>query len=348
MAKEGVIGEIERKSLEISEFIFHVIDPDQEGPLYLSEVELESQQIEFFRERILEVSKGTQFEFLDKESGLTYKACESLIENTEENFVTESKRLAHHFTSLHEGRMSPGVFIISILKVNTGEGEASLVSLIKMDYRRVLQLKVDGEKGTLQEIVQALVEDKASLQKVALVDVGDNYVWDVLGVDKKTRESVADYFRRFLGVQEREDASVLTRRAFSEVKKWASENKEKLPEGEDPSTFRNRAYEYFNTHTTFDTEEFLEMVVYDYDMDRKKELELSLQDRLESIGVAGQTFPVKPGSLKHPNQNRIKTDTGVAISWEGPAEAKNVELPKSKSNDDFYHIVIKTPEYQLE
>lgn len=347
MAKESTFTSAERASLKICQFIFHIIIEDEDEPIFLEEVRLTSQQKDFFRERIADVSTGTQYIFLDEQDSNFFNNCQDLLSNPEERFIPVSRRLALDFHSRHKGNASDGVFIVAIVEIETNGEVAKLISLIKMDHTRVLQYKTEdteeGKRAIIEEIPRSFVEDKAAMQKVALVDASDVFAWDLLAVDRtKPSGGIAEYFRSFLSATERENDSVLTRKAVSEVRQWA-QLQESLPPDEDVSTYKHRAILYMETHDQFETDEFVRMVVCDQNEDRKAEMSQSLHDHLAEAGVAGQGFSPKPQSLpKSLRKNKRETLEGIRIEWEGAAIDKGLRIPPEPDDNGVYDIRIRT------
>ncbi len=350
MAKDSVLTPVEKASISIKNFIFHIIIPGEEKPSYLSEVVLTGSQRSFFCERLAQAAEGTQYLFTDKNAS-TPMRCKRILDNPDSNFLEESKGIAQEFLNHHKRQMSSGVLIVALINVMRDNESIPLISLLKMDHTNVLEYLTEEKDGgvvaKLQEVLNTFVEDKSALQKVALIEINDKYSWDVLAKERKSADGVADYFKGFLSVTEREDASYWTRQAFSSVASWAFENKEKLPEDQDPSSYKLRAIKYLETHSEFNTKGFLDMVILDDNPDRRQELRDSLNERLADKGIAGQTFTPKPDSIKSGvRKNRRITKEGVTLEWEG--EAKTAGIQFEKQPDGRQRIIIDTHGFSQE
>lgn len=117
--------------------------------------------------------------------------------------------------------MNDGVFIISIASIRTRK----LLFLIKLDYKKVYEYKLKNNKALLEEVKNTFSEDKTAIQKVALIDINPNVVWDVLVFDRSCPSGITKFFGNFLSVIPRETESDLTKKAQSCARRWASLNK---------------------------------------------------------------------------------------------------------------------------
>ncbi len=116
-----------------------------------------------------------------------------------------------------------------------------LLFLVKLDHKKVYEYKLKGNKALLTEVQNTFVEDKSAIQKVALIDISEKVVWDVLVYDRSKPTSITDYFRNFLSVNERETELILTGKAISLVNRWAGQNRAALDPEQEPSQYKNRA-----------------------------------------------------------------------------------------------------------
>lgn len=345
MPKQGVLTSGDKQRIKISHFIFHIIITDEDIPHYLDEVVMTDEQQKFFKDRLIDSSTGTQYLFLEKDKSDLVRSIKEIINNPEEKFIEKSRELASNFVRFHKKTMSDGVYIISLIKLYDN---TPLLYLVKMDQKKVLRYKVEstdtGKRAILEEIINTFVEDKNAIQKSAIIDIGEYYQWDVLAFDrsKDGGKGITDYFRNYLGVIEREDASVLTRKAVNAVRQWATIYSEDLDE--DPSIFKERAIQYLKTHDTFDSEEFMNMVVYEEDYEKKSLMLKSLREYLSEEGIFGQVFSPKPESLSKADQKNIReTAEGVRLEWLGSAKSKGIKVPsKVDPSDNLYHISIYT------
>lgn len=333
----SVLTQAQKDSLEIENFIFHIIDPDRPNDdeiVELDEVRLESAQKKFFLDRLREVAEGTQYKFLEDAVNLKEK-CESII-STPNDFVKLSRQLTRDFSGRHRGSMSAGIFIVcQVSYLATRDNKQQLIFLLKMDKQQSFSYSYKTQDGKRIAIVKenpnALNESKTAVQKCALIDVSDEFDWDVLAFDKSAKPHLTDYFKAFLGVVERDTNSNLTRTAISTVRKWIrsvlKDSPEDIPDGEDKNTYTSRANDYLFNHDAFDTDAYIDTVVKDTDRERKARLSASLRHYLTESGVAGQTFEPSPGSLTASERSvKYKTVEGVTITIEGSLDAAGFKI----------------------
>lgn len=335
-AKESHLSGSELDSLRLTRMIFHVWNPLHDPVLTLLDAELmmeEGSYIPFFEDRLRAASRGTQFVF-SGDHRPTFELCRELTQPQAE-FVPLSKQLASAFSSHHRGRqMAAGVIIVALAQVTTNAGVLPLVFVLKLDHRPVVTYRLTHGAGDvraqIQHIIDALVEDKAAVQRSALIDVSDHFSWDVLASERNegTAPELRQFFKAFLSVEPREDASVLTRRAISTVTQWAkSLPPDELPDGESWGRYKERAVQYMLDHAEFDTDEFIGTVVRDEDPARRDRVKAALREQLREKGVDGQVFPTKPQSVAlSERRTRIVTDVGVQIIFEGDRETHRVEV----------------------
>lgn len=349
-AKESVLTPAEKASISIEHFIFHIIIADAEEPNYLTEVLLTDTQRGFFCQRLAQAAEGSQYLFTDKNAS-TPARCSRILDNPDTSFLEESKGLTQDFLNHHKRNFSSGVFVVALIHITRNNETIPLISLLKMDHAKVYEYLTEetdeGLVAKLQEVMNTFVEDKAALQKVALIDVNDNYSWDILAKQRHSTDHVADYFQGFLSAKERQDASYWTRQAFGAVARWAIENKNDLPEDQDPSSYKLRAIQYMESHGEYTTDGFIDMVILDENQERAEKFRESLGTRLAESGVAGQTFPPKPGSLKSSVvKNRRITKEGVSVEWEG--DAKTAGISFENTHDGRERIIIETHGFSQE
>jgi hypothetical protein len=344
MARESSLTKAEKESLTIERFIFHIIVKEEDEPRYLDEVRLGASERGFFRDRIAEASEGTQFVFVpevDSTPPLLARLSRQILQDGAD-FIGLSKNIAQEFKRRHKGNTSNGVFLIAVVSIMKNGAPCRLLSLIKVDHTRVLQFETEGTTAILKELANTFVEDKAAIQKMALVDPSQAFAWDVLGSERRSPDDLAKYFIEFLGVAIRENAYALTQRAVKVVKAWSrGHSSDALPEGENLTTYKGRAVSYLESHDLFDTQEFINTVVRDgEDESRKREMMESLREDLAEAGIAGQSFSPRPDSLKSVKRSKAKTSRNVRIIWDGDPETRGITLPTEPDSQGRYHVEI--------
>lgn len=342
MPRESVLTMAEKDAIKIEKFIFHIILKDEMNPHYLQEVQISDEQKEFFKNRLAEAAQGRQYIF-NENSKLRSLVSQILIANNAD-FLRLSKEITYNFKLTHTNATTDGVFIIC--KASTGKRR--LLFLVKLEHKRIYQYKVNSSNSTaiLNEVKNTFTEDKSAIQKVALIDIDDDVVWDVLVTDRSARSDksyITDYFRNFLSVLPRETDADLTKKAIATVNKWASNNKQDLDPEQEVSSYKMRGKLYLMNHDSFDTEEFIEAIVQDPDHVRREKLQKSMHDTMVQTGLAGQKFEIKKDALSKAISKNVRlTAEGVKIEWEGNAADNNVRIPNTPDENGDYLITIRT------
>jgi len=343
MRRESVLSDVEKESFEIKKFIFHIIIENQLQPIYLDEVELEPEQVLFFKQRLIDVSEGVQHIFTDRDKSEFVTDCTDLLKDIEKNFVRTSKKLAYAFRTNHTKSTVDGVFVTAIVSVQQNR---DLIFIVKIDHRKVYQYHLKGAKALLTELTQTFVEDKKAVQKSALIDITDYYAWDVLARERNppAKKAIRDYFAAFLTVVEKDTPSSLTPKAASSIRQWAINNRVELDSEQDVSSYKSRAIGYLMGTSIFKTDDFIDAVIMDEDETRKRKLKSSLKAFLDEVGLSGQSFIPNKNSLTPATKKHVReTAEKVKIEWEGDPEENNITIPVVKDrNDGMYHILIKT------
>lgn len=348
---EGGLKQDHLNSLEIEKFIFHIVNPDapneEEQVIYMDDVELQPNQRSFFLDRLKEIAEGTQYIFREDIPNIK-ESCEK----SEIDFEDFSRSITAEFSRQHSGRMSGGLFVVSRVKylVNTNTYR-KLIFLVKMDNQPSITYEykeVDGRKiAKVTDIKNALNESKKAVQKSALIDVGNVFLWDVLAFDRVYKPTLAGFFRKFLGVKERNTNTQLTQTAFSAVKEWANSiPKNELPEDEDTATYTQRALNFLCDNDIFDTENFINTIVRDEENpERKAAFSKKLKEKLNDKGVAGQSFTPQPNAIKPKDKKHTYiTSEGVTITFEGSHEAVGFKIESTKKGK---RIIIETDDVNV-
>ena len=349
MSVNATLTEAVRESIQIDSFIYHIIRKDAEKPDYTDAVKLNSEQKIFFEERIQAACDGTQFAFSAPENNSCKEDCEQILGDVDGKFKELSKRLTLRFFDAHNKSMSDGVFIVAVISVLISGERRSLLSFLKVDFSTVYQQKVNLVEGesvvSLERVIDSLADSTQSLQKWAIVDPSDLFAWDVLAsqrgitaTKKDTEVAISKYFRSFLQVHVRENASTLTRSSISEAGKWARSLTD-LPTDMIRSDFRARAVNYFENNENFDTDSFIDQVLGAYVKEGMSEEESqarkalreshrqAFRETLAEAGIAGQVFESKPSSIPNANKTTtLKTRTGLKLIFQGQRDQHNIEI----------------------
>jgi hypothetical protein len=338
MARESALTKLQRESIEINKFIFHIISKDEDKPIYLDEILLTDEQKKFFQDRISEVAEGTQFGFKDKENNSLTKLCKNLHIDT--LFVENSKIITNDFKKFHSGNMADGAFIVSTFNMlDQNDSTISLIALIKMDHKKVLEYiysdNINNRKVQLREIANSFIESKEAMQKVAIIDVKNEFKWDILAKERGKAEGITGYFKKFLDALEQDTPSILTRRTVVEASRWSRMNSDKLkdiPEINDntsdfESYIKNKAINFLesNDGATFNSDNFYSHILYNDSLSPDSQskidnLKVNLKEYFVEKGIEGQVFVSRPNSITPTiSKTKKKTLEGVIIEWQGDA-----------------------------
>lgn len=336
MAKESVLTIADKEAIRIEKLIFHIILTDSLNPIFLEKIEITPEQQKFFRDRLADASQGRQYIFSPDNHPIKDLASEILVAS-DDDFVRISKDITSRFKTAHNQSTNNGVFIVSVASIR----DRKLLFLIKLDHKKVYEYKVKDNKALLEEVKNTFSEDKTAIQKVALIDVSPNVVWDVLVFDRSCPSKITKFFGNFLSVLPRETEKDLTTKTLTSARKWASENRnEQIGE---PAIYKIRARNYLMGADEFNSDKFIEAVVQDNDIEKQSRLRNSFRSYLMELGLYGQIFSPKKDSLnKRESKNIRQTAEGVKIEWEGTPEEKNIKFSTNKDQKGQYTITIKT------
>ena len=337
-ANESVLLASQRDGLQIDNFIFHIIAPDDpnsiDSVVPLDEVTLAPGQKQFFLDRLKDTSSGNKYLFLP-DAVVLKNFCTQLVTPTE-NFVEVSRQITSDFARRHKSNMSPGVFVVADVTVPMPGGQfGKLVYLVKLDHKKTLSVSyrdVGGvRRAVMDELPNALTESKSAVQKSALIDVHNLFAWDVLawdrsGGDRPTR--LSEYFEGFLGVGVHGTAAGLTQTALRAIKACvAALPADELPEHFDKTVAKDRALAYLKGTAEFDTDDFINSVVRAEDVANAPSLRATLRDALGEAGVAGQRFVPELKSLTSSQRKTVyKTAEGVSVQYEDGVGESIVEV----------------------
>jgi hypothetical protein len=340
MARESVLSMADKEAIKIDKLIFHIILTEDVKPVFLEELIITEEQQKFFKDRLADAAQGRQYIFTTNNPPIQTLA-KQIINASDKDFLSISKDITDRFKTTHTKNTNDGVFIISIASIK----ERKLLFLIKLDHKKVYEYKVKGNKALLEEVKNTFSEDKTAIQKVALIDIDSNVVWDVLVFDRSKPGKITEFFARFLSVLPRETDSDLTKKMQTAAKKWAAENKKDIDPQQEPSHYKNRAREYLMNADLFDTDNFINAVISDADDNRRNQLKQSFREHLENEGLAGQNFVPKKEALTPKEQKNIRqTAEGVIIEWMGNIEENNITIPNKPNQNGEYIIEIRTSE----
>jgi hypothetical protein len=189
---------------------------------------------------------------------------------------------------------------VSLVKI---QNNPSFIFLLKIDNRLVYKYKINNDRATLRKITDTFVEDAKAIQKMALISLSDAYAWEALAFERNS-DSIKQYFRAFLGIAEKDDIFELTKKSFGAATRWANQHSELLNKTDVVSNYRQIAINYLVSHTIFDSEEFINIVIFDENEKRRVQAIVSFRNFLQELGIYGQTYRISQkaltkGNVKH-------------------------------------------------
>ncbi|KPB50870.1 Uncharacterized protein ALO57_02013 [Pseudomonas coronafaciens pv. oryzae] len=317
-------------SLKISNFLFHVVHHGKGDPDYFEDVPLGKFET-FFIARIKDTLRGNRFSFLDGSSVRT-----EIVkwQDKKTDFLNLSKVLAFQFNEFYDKRVTLGVLIV----IELWAGDKRYYSLIKYDSDEVVSFTRSGAKAVLADVVNNFTQSAKSLQKSALIDLdADAGEGQVAVIDRQTRSSISDIFRKFLGVERTKKPAELTDSLHKAVIKLVTKHKDDFP-----SSFTYRAgdqvREIAEKQKVFNSEEFYDQFFGAYGND---EIKASYQKEINSQGLAGEVFDYVPEALPEVKKLRYRTKEGILITVPPDAndtfkislDGKTITISTSKINE---------------
>lgn len=343
-------------SLEVHEFIYHIMIQGTSLPEYLKEVSLTFDQRKFFTEMIQECTKGTQYIFDERnkegkgeEESLLSTWCNEITQDPKKYFESNSKKIAKDFLRFHPNTAVSGILIVSRVTMEIDTETKSFIAIIKVDYTKVLQQirnKNDNLKVSFKEISDSLAENKSAIQKRALIDVNNIFKWDALAVERgrvgkklDSDKAITDYFERFLGVKLLANDSVYSRRVPSLVSKWAG-----TVEGLSKSEAKATAVALINAHDgqVLSMDDIAVAVCAHENEDVHNERLISFKNFMgrEENAMEGVQFVARPASIPDSDKvNCYRTNKHVIVKFEGSPESNGIEITSDNKTGEKLIII---------
>jgi hypothetical protein len=343
-----VITQEMRDTITIYNFIYHILKTEVDTVEYLTAVTLTKDQTKFFQDMIAESSRGTKYRFADKAHAPLYTQCSALLGNIHDDtiFLDESKSIAHNFKATHDKRMANGIVVVTTFSMVVNTQTHNFVAIIKLDYKPVLQQirdQSDPTKVTFQEITDSLLEDKAAIQKRAIVDIGQSFDWDVIAVERgksaskqDTDVAIGDHFKNFLSVSLLEDNSAVTRKAITHASKWAQKHTE-LASAE----VKSRVINFLDAHNeqNINMDDIRDLLCENTNPITKVMLTNSFNSYMDDVSLSGVQFTSKANSIpKSEKRTKVKTNKNVILQWEGEMTTSGI-TKEVKNGQTIFTIV---------
>lgn len=345
--RTSVLNQGVRDSLEIHNFIYHIIETAKSIPDYLESVQLTGTQKHFFKEMILETANGTRYQFNDRANNSLVRHCNELITNPSVKFVDVSKLIVSDFKKTHNGPMSDGIVIVAHASMVVNGIKQYFVALLKVDYTKVLAQKRDPKKKghvSFTEIADSLSEDKKAIQKRALIDISTTFDWDVLAVERgktasqlDTEIAITKYFKDFLGVNLQKVDSSYSRMVPTKIYQWAKSVN-------DPDAFlkKIKAVDYIKLHDgqSICMDDIRDLVCADSNAVEQGKKVKSFNDFMDKIEFNGVQFVARKNSIIEKDKvTKIRNNNNVILEWPGEPSDAGVFITKMPDGTIEHKII---------
>ena len=316
------LTEDELAGLVINRMILHVVGGEDE---FEPQPEMDAgEHAEFFLARIQDTAVAAVHEF---QEGSAAKTLLERMARDEVTFEAGAQALSDDFSGRHVAASRDGAFFV--FELGVADPHVRIYSLIKYDYRQVVELYDRDGRSALRQIVQAFVKEKRAVQKSALVRVVNGVAEIAVSARDRMAEApdLTDYFRAFLRVARERNNNELSLGVSSALRATFQHCREHLPDGGAPAAFRT-AQEHLRNRQRIDEEAVREAVFIAAGrpadenviaaLDRAREREMR-RNRLEGLEFAPDlaVFRAAP-------RRRMRTAEGVTIEFPGAEEDRTV------------------------
>ncbi|WP_294015469.1 nucleoid-associated protein [Sphingomonas sp.] len=306
------LTDAERDDLRIDRMIFHVVGPDLDDPVLLAEFDPPI-FTEFFLGRVKSALGGNAYRFRpDSPTMATLRE----IGGDDAAFVGGSERLAAAFQHEHRKNSIDGVFFLFLL--STGE-DRRLFALVKYDNDQVLKYDIadrDGQRrAILEEFRQTFSTKRESLQKIALVRLGDED-GELMVRDRSRPDGISEYFEKFLRVRRAATPAEFTKKAERIFKDVLKQHRDDL----DPEVVKGgarRINEQLRATREFgpDTQGQLFDSIFGV-LPEESPVRRTFRRKLASQRLDEETFRVDVNAIPRPRRKRIETVEGIQILFD--------------------------------
>lgn len=328
----------EATSLTIRRMILHVVGGEEDFEAQAEQDEIEHKA--FFLKRIKNAAIDGVHEFQpesDTKQRLEHVAMQQI------SFERAGQDLSRAFSLAHVGASAAGAFFVFELGVN--HQDTSLYSMVKYDYRNVLELVSKAGRQSLRSIVQAFVTEGRAIQKSCLVRVRNGKAEPLVSAFDRmgTSPDLTDYFRKFLGVGRTRSDDELSANLNEMIRSALTTCKPMLP-GRNVVAALDRTKESLRGRPIVDESAIREAIFVGCgspkDQDSRDELNRATTSGLKRHRLTGVEFRPSPGVLAQRPRRQIKTAESVVLSYPGEEEGRSVR--KEQQPDGGWIITIRT------
>lgn len=340
----GFLTDAERGSLRIEAMILHVVSGEEE---FSAESERQVEHEGFFIPRILDTDVSAVYSF--DEASNTKASLERMAAG-EDTFEAGAQELSRQFALWHRNAaVVDGAFFIFSLTVD--DPNTRIYSLIKYDYRDVIEQFEEEGEPRLRRIVHAFIDDKKAIQKSALVRVVNGRAEALISARDRVRPApeIADYFAGYLDVTRTRSDDELNRSVVEVLTKTLKESKESLPQQDVAQALRH-AKSILRDRQQIDEAAIEEAVMAAAGNPAEEVTRVALQRRTEKeirrARLTGLAFRPDARILRHPPLRRLKTVEGVTITY--PDESAVVTVQRGINPNGGATITIQTDRIEEE
>lgn len=331
----GFLTEEEAGSLVIQRMILHVVGKGG----FVAQPEMAVEQAPFFLDRIKNAAIDGVHIF--NKNSATKQLVEAIAAGPD-TFENCGQRLARAFSQYHVGASTDGAFFV--FQLGTHDPITQLFSLIKYDYRVVLELVNHTGTQHLREVVQAFVREPRAIQKSCMVRIRNGVADELVSAfDRMGRTpDLTDYFGRFLDVARERSDDELSKSLNEALRATLSAVQEYLPH-RDVVAALDVGKESLRGRITVDETAIREAVFVaagspDDEVVRKV-LDIAIDKQLGQRRLRGVEFRPNPEVLAKRPKRKIRTVEGVMVVFPGDEEGQSVRI---SSDDGGRVITIRT------
>lgn len=318
--------------------ILHVVGTDEEFEVQAEQDEIEHET--FFLKRIKNAAiDGLHtFEIASDTRQRLERVAQQQI-----SFEQGGQELSRAFSKAHVGGSTAGAFFV--FELGVAEHDTVVYSMVKYDYRNVLELVSRAGRQSLRSIVQAFVTEGRAIQKSCLVRVRKGKAEPLVSAFDRMGSSpnLTDYFRKFLGVSRSRSDDELSANLNEMIRSALTTCKPILP-GRNVVAALDRTKESLRGRPVVDESAIREAIFVGCgspdDQGSRDELDRATTTGLKRHRLAGVEFRPTPGVLAQRPRLQIKTAESVVLSYPGEEEGRSVR--KEQQTDGGWIITIRT------
>ncbi|AYF87520.1 hypothetical protein D6Z43_10310 [Pseudomonas sp. DY-1] len=333
----------EYQDLKISNMILHVVGDGN----FVAEKKRTIEHEEFFIERIRDTDKDAVYSF--SEDSFTKLRLEKIAVG-EVDFERGAQELSRAFSLQHVGGSRDGAFFV--FELTCGDEGKRIYSLIKYDYREVIE-QANGKDGSLlRKIVQAFIGDKRAIQKAAIVRISNGVAELQISTLDRARPSpeLSDYFAGFLDVTRTRSDEELSSAVKEAVRQTFNACKNLLPEENVPRAIAH-AVGLLRERQEVDEDAIVDAVISAAGFPEEEETRVRLQNQarktIKKMRLDGLRFKPDRRVLTKPPMRKVKTTEGVTITYPDDAGATVERVPQKGGGEKITVTTRKVTEDRI-